>query len=50
MRLEPYRHGNFDTKEEAARARDQKTTELWGEYAWLNDPAHIHPLPEPKVP
>jgi hypothetical protein len=39
--------GSFATKEEAVRARDAKAIELWGEYAWLNDPA-AQPPPKPK--
>lgn len=35
--------GSFDTKEEAARARDEKAIELWAEYAWLNDVDPTHP-------
>jgi hypothetical protein len=30
--------GPFDTEIEAAKARDQKALELFGEYAWLNFP------------
>jgi len=34
----PYHLGPFDTEIEAAKARDQKAVELFGEFAWLNFP------------
>jgi hypothetical protein len=34
----PYHLGPFDTEVEAAKARDKKAIELFGEFAWLNFP------------